>query len=174
MKRVILATLFCSIGFGAIAAEKTVEIRAVSVEKAGALLGQVVITETPYGLLFTPALNELTPGLHGFHLHENPDCGTTKQDDNVVPAGAAGGHFDPQKTGKHLGPYQAKGHLGDLPALYVDADGKATMAVLAPRIHTLAEIENRALMIHMGGDNHSDEPAPLGGGGARVACGVIQ
>ena len=28
-------------------------------------------------------------------------------------------------------------------------------------------------MIHSGGDNYSDEPK-LGGGGARVACGVIE
>lgn len=35
------------------------------------------------------------------------------------------------------------------------------------------EVKGHALMVHMGGDNHSDHPAPLGGGGARVACGVI-
>ncbi len=28
-------------------------------------------------------------------------------------------------------------------------------------------------MIHAGGDNYSDTPEKLGGGGARVACGVI-
>jgi len=34
-------------------------------------------------------------------------------------------------------------------------------------------VRDRALMIHAGGDNHADHPAPSGGGGARVACGVI-
>lgn len=29
-------------------------------------------------------------------------------------------------------------------------------------------------MVHAGGDNHSDHPQPLGGGGARFACGVIK
>jgi Cu-Zn family superoxide dismutase len=29
-------------------------------------------------------------------------------------------------------------------------------------------------MVHTGGDNYSDTPAPLGGGGARIACGVIK
>ncbi|TXH61396.1 MAG: superoxide dismutase [Cu-Zn] SodC2, partial [Thiothrix sp.] len=61
----------------------------------------------------------------------------------------------------------------DLPALYVDSEGKATNPVLAPRLK-LADLSGRALMIHAGGDNHSDHPAPLGGGGARMACGVIQ
>jgi Cu-Zn family superoxide dismutase len=28
-------------------------------------------------------------------------------------------------------------------------------------------------MIHAGGDNHAEHPAPLGGGGPRIACGVV-
>jgi len=77
-----------------------------------------------------------------------------------------------KKTGKHLGPY-ADGHLGDLPALFVTEDGKATYPVVAPRIKSLSEIKGKALMVHVGGDNHADHPQPLGGGGARFACGVI-
>ena len=38
----------------------------------------------------------------------------------------------------------------------------------------LGQLAGKALMIHAGGDNYSDEPKPLGGGGARVACGVIR
>jgi len=38
----------------------------------------------------------------------------------------------------------------------------------------LAELKDRALMVHVGGDNHADHPAPLGGGGVRMMCGVIQ
>jgi Cu-Zn family superoxide dismutase len=45
--------------------------------------------------------------------------------------------------------------------------------VLAPRLK-LADVKGRALMVHAGGDNHSDHPAALGGGGARAVCGVIQ
>ena len=87
------------------------------------------------------------------------------------PGLAAGGHYDPANTGKHLGPY-AQGHLGDLPALYVDADGTATTPVLAPRLK-LEDLAGRSIMIHAGGDNYSDSPKSLGGGGARVACGTI-
>lgn len=29
-------------------------------------------------------------------------------------------------------------------------------------------------MVHAGGDNHSDHPLPLGGGGERFACGMIK
>lgn len=49
----------------------------------------------------------------------------------------------------------------------------ATQPVLAPRLK-LSDLSGRALMIHAGGDNHSDQPAMLGGGGARIICGVIK
>jgi Cu-Zn family superoxide dismutase len=45
--------------------------------------------------------------------------------------------------------------------------------VLAPRLK-VRDVKNRALMIHAGGDNYSDQPAALGGGGARIACGVAK
>lgn len=82
--------------------------------------------------------------------------------------------MDPEKTGKHLGPYNKDGHLGDLPALYVSAAGMANYPVLAPKLSKLSQIKNRSIMIFAGGDNHSDNPAPLGGGGTRMACGVIE
>ena len=89
-----------------------------------------------------------------------------------MPAGAAGSHYDPATTGHHGTPW-GKGHLGDLPPLFVAVDGAATQPVLAPRLAKLAHIQGRALVLHAGGDNHADLPAPLGGGGARLACGVI-
>jgi Cu-Zn family superoxide dismutase len=86
---------------------------------------------------------------------------------------AAGGHYDPAHTKKHLGPLSTAGHRGDLPVLVVDSHGDATRPVTAPHL-TVAEIRGHSIMIHAGGDNYSDTPAPLGGGGARIACGVIK
>jgi len=151
------------------------EITMNEIDAAGKVtpIGSVTLTATPWGILFTPDLKKLPPGLHGFHLHEKPDCGNTTKDDAVTVSGAAGGHWDPKKTGKHEGPY-GNGHLGDLPALYVAADGTATMPVLAPRINDLNKVHGLALMVHAGGDNHSDQPVKLGGGGARIACGVVE
>jgi len=149
-----------------------VEIRAAESAGTGAVLGTVTIRSTPYGTLFTPNLKGLPPGVHGFHVHENPSCDLKEQDGKMVPALAAGGHFDPGKTGKHLGP-RGDGHLGDLPLLYVDADGKSTVPVLAPRIK-LSDLKGHSLMVHAGGDNFADQPNPLGGGGARIGCGVIK
>ena len=89
-----------------------------------------------------------------------------------IAAFAAGGHYDPLKTDKHEGPY-GDGHLGDLPFLYADKDGKALLPVLAPRLK-VADLKGRALMIHAGGDNYSDVPEKLGGGGSRLACGILK
>lgn len=127
-------------------------------------IGTVKADDTIYGLLLKPKLRHLPPGVHGFHIHEYCSC-----EDRGM---AAGGHLDPTKTHQHKGPYAGNGHLGDLPVLIVNGDGKATLPVLAPRLK-LALIEGHSLMIHAGKDNYSDKPEKLGGGGARLACGNI-
>lgn len=159
----VLLSLTC---FTNVFADLSVPIYFTTPQANGKLAGNVVISETKYGLLFKPDLQGLPPGLHGFHIHQNPTCAENGM--------AAGGHFDPKGTGKHLGPYNDQGHLGDLPALYVAANGTATEPVLAPRILHIDDIKYHALMIHEGGDNYSDSPKKLGGGEKRIACGVIK
>ena len=118
-----------------------------------------------------PNLRGLSEGQHGTHVHEIPDCGPKEKDGATVPGLAAGGHYDPEQTGRHEGP-QGEGHLGDLPVLYVDARGNASRVSWAERLKT-ADLSGRAIVVHGGGDNYADTPSPLGGGGARVACGVV-
>lgn len=137
-------------------------------------VGEVVISKSDYGLVFAPDLKDLQAGIHGFHVHGNPDCSAIEKDGKTTLGGAAGGHLDPKGSNKHGYPWTDDNHLGDLPALMVDAHGNATHPVLAPRLKSLDDVKGHALMIHAGGDNYSDEPAPLGGGGARMACGVIR
>ncbi len=155
----------------ALAADISVTMQAAGPTGAGATLGVVRIQQSPHGLVLRPALTGLTSGMHGFHVHEHPSCAPGMRDGAPVAALGAGGHLDPAGTGRHGEPW-GDGHLGDLPPLYVAGDGSASMPVLAPRL-TLVDIRGRSLMVHAGGDNHADHPQPLGGGGARVACGVI-
>lgn len=157
---------------GAARADIVVPMTLVDENGVGKAIGQITISETKYGIVLTPSLNSLGPGLHGFHIHENPNCSFAEKDGKNVPALAAGGHFDPKNAKKHGAPW-GEGHLGDLPPLFVDNNGNATQPVSAPRLQ-LADLTGHSLMIHAGADNHSDQPAPLGGGGARLACGVIQ
>lgn len=165
-------TLACAAFSAPAWSDTTIQMHAVDANGAQQALGTVVVSETQYGLVFTPDLQGLEPGVHGFHIHEKPDCGVATTDGKPTPAGAAGGHYDPEKAGKHGTPW-GDGHLGDLPALYVESNGAASNPVLAPRLKKLGDIQKRSLMIHKGGDNHADHPEPLGGGGARIACGVI-
>lgn len=153
------------------AADIVVSMQSVNLKGSGKSIGQITVSETAHGLVFAPALNGLPPGVHGFHLHEKPDCSPGEKDGKPGAALAAGGHFDPGASKRHGAPW-GDGHLGDLPGLVVDEAGQAVYAVLAPRL-TLKDVKSRALIIHDGGDNYSDQPALLGGGGARIACGTI-
>lgn len=164
-----LSILLCS---GVALADTNVDMHMVDAQGVHASVGQVTITESQYGLVFTPDLKGFPAGLHGFHLHQNSSCDPKEKEGKMVGALAAGGHYDPNDSKRHDTPW-GEGHLGDLPALFVDADGNAIQPVLAPRLKT-ADLAGRALMVHVGGDNHADQPAALGGGGARMACGSIK
>jgi Cu-Zn family superoxide dismutase len=152
--------------------EKVVTMRAIDAEGLGAEIGTLTLTDAPSGLRIMPDLSGLSPGVHGMHVHEKPDCGPAKQDGVPTAGLKAGGHLDPGKTGAHKGPFR-DGHLGDLPYLTFDAAGQAKIGVVAPRLK-IADVVGHAIIIHEGADNYADEPQPLGGGGARVACGVVE
>jgi len=173
MKRITLTLLTLAISTGAYAASTEVEMNLVTPQTVGQSIGEVKITETEKGLEFTPDLKALPPGEHGFHVHANGSCQPALKEGKASAAETAGGHLDPDHSGKHEGP-NGMGHLGDLPVLVVNNDGKATQPVLAPRLKKLDEVKGKALMVHVGGDNMADQPKPLGGGGARFACGVIK
>ena len=149
----------------------TVTINLTDAEGVGKPIGNITLEDKEYGLLLTPDLAKLKPGIHGLHIHQNPDCSAATKNDKVVPGLAAGGHYDPAKTAIHQGPY-GEGHLGDLPPLLITEDGTVTTPVLAPRLKQ-ADVMGHSIVVHLMGDNFSDRPEPLGGGGARFACGVI-
>jgi Cu-Zn family superoxide dismutase len=155
------------------AQEAAAEMHAVSPDAIGEAIGTVQFSEGDGGLTLAIDVRGLAPGGHGMHLHENGSCEPAANDEGEVAAArAAGGHYDPESTGAHAGP-EIQGHKGDLPLLEVGSDGTAVTELTAPRL-TLADARGKALIIHAGGDNYSDQPEPLGGGGDRVACGVVQ
>lgn len=167
--------LFSTVSGFAVAEGKplNVEIYEVSDKGIGSSIGSVSIHEAETGgLVFTPDLSGLQPGNHGFHVHSNPSCEPGMKDGKKAAAVAAGGHYDPEEEKAHKAPWQ-DGHKGDLPALSVGANGSADMPVYAPHLD-MDDVRWRSLMIHQGGDNYSDKPEKFGGGGERVACGVIK
>lgn len=164
------AVATCLLAATSAQAATEITMHEVSPDGVGEVLGTIQIEDTEEGLLLVPGLSGLKPGEHGFHVHQYPLCDPGEKDGKMVAAATAGGHYDPENTGKHAGP-DGDGHLGDLPVLEVNADGIADTPMVAPRL-SVNDLADRSLVIHAGGDNYSDEPEPLGGGGERVACGV--
>ena len=155
---------------GTALAGQEIEMHKVSADGIGDSIGTVTIEDTEYGLMLTPDLTGMEPGAHGFHVHENANCEPLEVNGQQSAAAAAGGHYSPEGTDFHGGPY-GEGHLGDLPILMVDEEGAATTPILAPRLK-VSDLQNRALIVHEGGDTYFDNPK-LGGGGPRIACGTV-
>ena len=98
------------------AEEFSIPINLIDEEGVGEEIGTIAVKDTDYGLLFTPHLTDISSGIHGFHVHENPSCDPGTDEGEIKAGLAAGGHYDPDETGSHEGPY-GEGHLGDLPPL---------------------------------------------------------
>lgn len=148
---------------------QAITINQVSAQGIQQAIGTVYLSDSAQGLKIDTQLAQIPAGVHGFHIHEFGSCAAAEKDGKMIAAQAAGGHFNPLKVAHGD---EKTGHLGDLPPLNVDANGQSNTTVYAPRLK-LADVQGLALMVHAGGDNHSDHPEPLGGGGARIACGVI-
>lgn len=159
-------------GGSGILRQVTVSMFKIDANGVGPEIGTLTLSDSRGGLRVVPKLKGLPPGPHGFHLHENPNCGPAMKDGKMQAGLAAGGHYDPNATGKHVGPMGSAGHRGDLPVLNVAEDGTATGGVNALRL-SVNDARGRAFVIHEGGDNFSDQPKPLGGGGGRIACGAV-
>ncbi|MCL1860631.1 MAG: superoxide dismutase family protein [Proteobacteria bacterium] len=116
------------------------------------------------GIQVIAEVSGLTPGSHGFHIHEKGDC-------SAPDATSAGGHFNPHQTAHGKA---GEGHAGDLPSLEADADGNAKLNVVLNSITLTGDhtIVGRGLIVHAAPDDYTTQPT--GNAGARVACAVIQ
>ncbi len=128
--------------------------------------GQVTFTKMEDGRIKVNAeVYNLTPGKHGFHVHEFGDCSS--------PDGkSAGGHFFTDHD-NHGSLEEHKTHVGDLGNLEANADGiaKATFITDKLSFSGMNSIIGRGVIVHEGEDDTKTQPT--GGAGARVACGVI-
>ncbi len=123
--------------------------------------GIVTLIPVAGGVHIEVKASGLTPGVHGFHVHELGDC-------SAPDASSAKGHFNP--GGKPHG-----AHAGDLPDLKADASGAAHLSADVQGVELgdgSTSILGRALVIHADPDDHKTQPS--GNSGKRVACGVIK
>src|SRR5690625_5195924 len=105
MMRQILIWAGAAVLASGMASATTVEMHAVSPEGVGESIGTVKIESMEDGTKLTPDLSGLKPGAHGFHIHEKGSCEPADSDGEPGAAMAAGGHYDPDDTGQHAGPY---------------------------------------------------------------------
>jgi superoxide dismutase, Cu-Zn family len=70
--RLLAASAFAALLTGAAHAADSVTMHLISADGLGDEIGTVTLEDAPGGLLFTPNLHGLTPGEHGFHVHQNP------------------------------------------------------------------------------------------------------
>lgn len=127
--------------------------------------GIVTFIKATEGIKIVADVEGLSPGKHGFHIHEYGDCS--------APDGtSAGGHFNPEGM-PHGAPTDIKRHVGDLGNLEADSEGKAHYERIDNHISFSGShsIVGLAVIIHAGEDDFASQPT--GNAGARVACGVI-
>jgi Cu-Zn family superoxide dismutase len=148
---------------------------AVEARSGSALSGKVLFEEAGApdangvrALRITIDLAGLTPGDHGFHVHQNGDCSDPKAD-------SAGPHFD---VGGHAHGdlHDAMSHVGDLGNLTADASGRAlkvidgvTKVSLVPGAPN--SLVGRAIVVHDKPDDLKTQPT--GASGPRIGCGVV-
>lgn len=146
--------------------------RATLVNSEGAAAGTAILRQGPTGVVIRVEATGLTPGWHGLHLHAVGQCQT--------PFDSAGAHI--QQAGQKIphGYLNTQGpDSGDLPNLYVGADGRgfaevfttaASLGQGGPGEHLL-DADGSSILIHANADDHTTQP--IGGAGDRVACGVV-
>ena len=142
--------------------EATKAIAVLSSASGSKVSGTVTFTKSGDSVKVVAEVSGLTPGKHGFHVHEFGDC-------SAPDATSAGGHFNPTNA-PHAGHDADKRHMGDLGNLEADASGKARLE-LTDKTMKLSGVIGKAVIVHEKADDFKTQPT--GDAGGRVACGVI-
>ncbi len=133
-------------------------------DTAGQRIGEVRLIPAGAGIRIALEVRDLSPGLHGLHLHQEGRC---RPPDFV----SAGGHYNP--TGRQHGRRNPAGpHQGDLPNLVADDSGRGRAeVVLAGATRLSPGTPGLALVIHADPDDELTDPA--GNAGRRIACAEL-
>ena len=181
MKRILVAALVAGTALAACSQEAdpaeelandtdVTEVRSASAElmdTEGNMVGTALVTESEdnSGLLVHVAVDNLPPGLHGFHIHTTGDC-------SAADFTSAGGHWNPDNTNHGINSEAPNPHAGDLPNLLIEDSGAGAIdAASNGTFDGLMDEDGSAIVIHAGEDDYVSQPS--GDAGARIACGVL-
>lgn len=126
--------------------------------------GTVTFTLTGNKMHVYGEISGLTPGEHGFHVHE---FGVWNEDGM-----ATGGHFNP--TGApHAGHDSPRRHVGDMGNIKADANGVAVVDLDDAEMSFTGptSILGRGLVVHEKADDLKSQPS--GNAGGRLAVAII-
>jgi Cu-Zn family superoxide dismutase len=166
MKRIIISLgMLCALAAFAHAQDVTKAVAKLDSKSGSKVTGTVTFTKMGDDVQVVADLQGLSPGKHGFHIHEKGDC-------SAPDASSAGGHFNPMHQ-HHGGPTSVEHHVGDLGNIDADASGKAHLDWKGKMNLTGTDsIVGKSVVVHDKEDDLKTDPA--GNAGPRVACGVIE
>ena len=167
MKMKFLLGLF-ALGLGVCLANAQEPTKAIAVLHPTAgnnVTGLVTFTKSGDAVKVVADVAGLTPGKHGFHVHEFGDCSSSD-------GSSAGGHFNPTHK-QHGAPDASDRHAGDLGNIEADASGKAHLewSDKVMKLSGADSIVGHAVIVHEKTDDLKTQPT--GNAGGRLACGVI-
>ena len=126
------------------------------------------------GVWVVARVEGLTPGLHGFHIHEIAAC-------DPPTFATAGGHFDPGPFGQSNPDANHPFHMGDLPNIEANQAGVGHLNALTSRITlspgplSVFDANGSAVIVHLNPDQGiTGAPGSGVSGGPRIACGIIE
>jgi Cu-Zn family superoxide dismutase len=156
--------VLCGFSAFAQAQEATKATATLEPKSESKVTGVVTFTKTGAETRVVADIENLTPGKHGFHIHEKGDC-------SAADASSAGGHFNPTHQ-HHGGPTGTERHAGDLGNIEADASGKAHLDWTGKlSLRGSDSIIGKSVVVHEKADDLKTDPA--GNSGARIACGEI-
>jgi superoxide dismutase, Cu-Zn family len=164
MKTIISLAMLCAVAAIANAQELTKATAKLEPKSGSNVSGTITFTKMGDQVHVAGDIENLTPGKHGFHIHEKGDC-------SAPDAASAGGHFNPTHQ-HHGGPTTAEHHTGDLGNIEPDASGKVHFDWTGKMSLSGSDsIIGKSVVVHEKADDLKTDPA--GNSGARIACGVI-
>lgn len=140
--------------------------------RRGETIGHADLTQGPNGMLIYLELRDMPPGPHGIHIHSVGTC-----EDHAEGFPASKGHINPGNKPHGLMNPQGP-DSGDLPNIFAAGDGTVRAEMFTTLVSldgngppALLDGDGAAIVIHENRDDHMSQP--IGGAGARIACGVI-
>ncbi|SES40378.1 superoxide dismutase family protein [Psychrobacillus sp. OK032] len=168
---VLIIVILSGCGFPLADADLNEQVQVSLLNTDGKEVGQATLTNHAKGVHILIKAEGLQPGTKAIHFHETALC--EKPDFKT-----AGAHFNPSH--KEHGFQNPKGyHLGDLPNIEVDANGKVEVETVSPAVvlaegksNSLLDADGSSIIIHQNADDYKTDPS--GNSGDRIICGEIK